>query len=153
MANTITLDEVVKNAVREKQIGANNQVRVEQFKTACTALITEMRQWLNAHVEAKLVIPNAPQKVSISEFGIAYEADCWSFNIGAQRVDLRPRGTWVIGAYGRVDMIGYPGNLEILTLNEDFNWEISKRGKTKVTYSLLSEANFPEALSRALSIS
>jgi hypothetical protein len=147
-----TLDEVIASAA--KSAPTNQRARVEKYEAACEQLIASMREWLQPQVQTGIVKTAQPnQYFDLSEQGYRYQAAGWTFSIGAQQIHLQPRGTWVIGAFGRMDMRAQPGSLVVLTLNENFQWELPTRGKTKVRYSKLDDQSFPEALDRALTIS
>lgn len=149
MTTPMTLSDVVDKAVKN-QI-PNGWDRIGRFQKVCDDLIMSVQKWLEPKRGDALIQFDATKPFDLVEHGFTYSVNGWSFTIGGnKRVDFRPRGTWVIGAYGRMDMIGQPGSQVVLTLNETNEWELPTIGRTKATYKKLDESTFPEALNRAL---
>jgi hypothetical protein len=123
--------------------------RVDKYRAAISRLIKDIKSWLSSSITSGQVKVHPVRPVGRSEHGHSYTVEAWSFNIGPRYVAVEPRGTWVIGAYGRADLVAQPGGSVVLTLDENFEWYLPTKGRTKITYEKLNETVFAEALRRA----
>ena len=147
-----SIADVVRAASNRTAVSAYPRQRIERYCAAVDTLICDMKMWLGPQIQSASVKSHAARYVDRFENGHQYQVSAWSFEVGSHYVSLEPRGTWVVGAYGRADLVATPGDSVVLTLNEKFQWELPTRGRTRIKYELLDEAVFAKALTRALQI-
>lgn len=154
--SSLKLSDVVKKAqsAPAPTFMSNGDTRIEMYTGACRRLIAAITDWLQPEIISGAVqILETEQLKRITEQGFTYDVPTLRFRVGPRTVAVEPRGIWVIGAYGRADLVSEPGAPVILTLSENYVWEVPKVGVRKVNYVSLDQSTFPEALSRALTIS
>lgn len=147
-----TLEQVVANATASRATIPNGRQRIAKFQTACDELEVMIRGWLQPQVEDGAVEFEKSRSKVIMEQGFTYPVVTFAFNLAGRYVELEPRATWVIGAYGRADITAQPGRTEFLTLNENFDWEVPRKTGRKFNYDLLDRDTFAAVLSRALTL-
>ena len=145
----LSIDSVIEAATTTTGIPNYPRDRIDRYRTAVNTLIENARGWLAPQIDAKRVKVYPIQEVDRFEQGHSYKVNSWSFGLGNIYVSLEPRGTWVIGALGRVDLVAAPGDTVVLTLNSEFNWELPTKGRTRITYEPLNEDTFAKAMHRA----
>lgn len=148
----LSLKDVIDAAAARTSDMPDPLPRIEQYRNAVGVLIENVQSWLKEEIAEGKVTSHPAKMVRITEQGQIYNVVTWSFSIGGRYVTLEPRGTWVIGAYGRVDLAAQPGASVVLTLDENFQWNLPTKGRTKISYSKLDTVTFAEALARALQI-
>jgi len=104
------------------------------------------------------------QKISITRMKLQineeltgpYDATALTVHVGANEVNLRPIGTYLIGARGRVDLVGPVGKVHFVLVEKDaksptdgtslsWEWKISTR-PPKIKYFDVNREIFLDAL-------
>ena len=81
-------------------------------------LFAQMEEYLKRYIDAG-EIGIRRDKISLSENALGtYETEQLTFHIGNEKVIVRPIGTLLIGARGRVDLIGARGTLRLVLLDK-----------------------------------
>ncbi len=115
-----------------EQVEIDWQARRDQWLRDIDDLYTQVRAWL-APLENEGVVQYSTWSAPLQEDYIgSYQVDVLSLLIGKQRVELRPKGTLIVGANGRVDVHGQRAVRTILL--QDDRWvlvERSPRPKTR----------------------
>jgi hypothetical protein len=98
--------------------------------------------------EGKVKLKTSSVTITEEHLG-AYEAESRSILIGADKVDLVPIGTLLIGAKGRVDMVGPAGTAKFILTGKHANGvriSVTIRGETKPAQAAPAEPDAPEEL-------
>ena len=120
---TKTFDDFVKRRLNEAQtIGSSKDVdwdkTREEWIRSLNGLYSKMEKYLKKYTEADQ-IQVAREKIQISEEYLGnYEAEKLTIQIGIDKVVAKPIGRMMIGAAGRVDLIGARGMLRIVLLDK-----------------------------------
>lgn len=89
-------------------------------------LYAQVKDWL-APLEKEGVVQYSSWSIILQEDYIgSYEVNVLSLLVGKQRVELRPKGTLIVGANGRVDIQGQRA-VRTIVLQED-SWVVVERG-------------------------
>ena len=117
---------------------------------------TLVESFLQEYIHAQK-ISTARIKLQIHEEQTgAYDAEALSIFVGSNEVQLRPVGTYLIGARGRVDLVGPMGKVHFVLVEEDANsptdgtsprweWKISIR-LPKIKYFNINREIFLDTL-------
>ena len=118
-----TFDEFVKKQVDQAKANqATNEIdwnktREDWLRELCD-LYSRMEKYLKKYTD-KDQIRIRRAKVHLSEDHLGtYEAETLTFLIGNEKVVAKPIGTLLIGAWGRVDLVGARGSLRIVLLEK-----------------------------------
>jgi hypothetical protein len=92
----------------------NWELKLSEWQSQLKALYETVRVYLTPYLDAgKVKIQIQPKAISEDYIG-AYQADSMFILLGSKTVMLEPVGTNIIGASGRVDIIGTVGSAMLL---------------------------------------
>ena len=118
-----TFDEFVKKQVDQAKANqATNEIdwnktREDWLRELCD-LYSRMEKYLKKYTDKDQIRIRRDQ-VHLSEDHLGtYEAETLTFLIGHEKVVAKPIGTLLIGAWGRVDLVGARGSLRIVLLEK-----------------------------------
>jgi hypothetical protein len=126
------------------------QSRVDDWSRRCTELFEAIKEWMphdwqiavmqNAQIDEELMRSNGvpPRKLPTLEFRDQYN----------RSGKIIPRGLWIIGANGRLDMYYEDRHFVIVDKADNFNlpqWKIAD-WKGERSFSALDRASFEKAL-------
>lgn len=121
--STKTFDDYVKKRLKEAEISKSsndvdwNKTREVWIQTL-NGLYSEMKEYLKTYIDAG-EIQVTQKNIEISEEYLgSYEVPKLTFQIGNDKVVAKPIGHRVIGAKGRVDLIGARGTLRFVLLEK-----------------------------------
>ena len=120
---TKTFDEFVKRRLNEAQKFKSSETldwhkTREEWIQSLNHLYSKMEKYLKKYTEADQ-IQVSREKIQISEEYLGnYEAEKLAIQIGNDKVVAKPIGRMMIGAAGRVDLIGARGMLRIVLLDK-----------------------------------
>lgn len=121
--STTTFDKFVKRRIDEAKSGTApkdvdwNQRR-EDWISSLNDLYSKFERYLKKYTKADQ-IQILRESIQISENNLgSYDVDKLTFQIGNDEVIAEPIGTQVIGAAGRVDLIGAQGRLRLVLLDK-----------------------------------
>ena len=101
------------------------EARKDRWLGHLADLYTQVREWL-APLEKDGVVQYSSWSTTLQEDYIgSYEVQVLSLAVGKQRVELRPKGTLIVGADGRVDVQGQRAVRTILL--QDDRWVVVER--------------------------
>lgn len=124
--------------------------RLNEWRGALDVLFQQIRSWL-AEAEQKKLIKVGSGRVELTEEALgAYTAPFLTLTVGAKTVKLRPIGSTIIGADGRVDMES-PNGIYMLLYRADTKKWVHGFGKQPANFPDLTEKLFTDLLKRALS--
>lgn len=110
-----------------------------QWLKSVDDLFSSIRSWLDPLKQQGLV-DYCVKSVQLSEEFIGrYEASMLEVIIGQDRVSFIPRGTLIIGSYGRIDVSGPRGNLMLIEREWD-SWEFAQRTPKLETWKLNADS-------------
>lgn len=140
------------NFLREQK-EASSPRRIAQrrrdYLDAVGNLFGRVRSWLGEAQREKLVKIHE-DKVKIAEEALGtYLAPCLRFTAAGKTVKLKPIGSTVIGADGRVDMESANGTYMFLYLADQRKW-VHGSGNHPAEFPELTENLFTNLLKRAL---
>lgn len=119
--STKTFDEFVQRRLDEAKTNGSGQdvdwnMRREDWIQSLNDLYSKMEKYLKKYTETGQ-IHLGRDKIRLSEEHIgSYEVETLTFQIGNEKVVAKPIGTLMVGAAGRVDLIGARGKLRLVYL-------------------------------------
>ncbi|WP_109484044.1 hypothetical protein [Paraburkholderia sp. C35] len=121
--------------------------------------------WLKPLIDADAVKTTSGEMEISEKYIGAYQATTLRIKIGGSVVKLLPRGTFILGAFGRIDLEGVYGQTERLILdsnepeNTPFNlrkdgeWKLGVPGQPTVNLAPLDRENFVSLLATLANLS
>jgi hypothetical protein len=154
--NTLSLKDFFRVKKTESELTRKNidwEAKKEIWLSSIDKLYHDISRWLTPSLEENLVEIKY-EKTLISEDNMnAYSLNNMTIQVGFERVLLKPKGMMIMGALGRVDMIGENGTVWLLLLNEpseqDFEWYLAVR-TVRQKYWPLTEESFADALKQVM---
>ncbi len=125
-------EKLVKEFASQQEVSKAENIRlreetVQWWQDKITALYNSIETWLQPLVQSQAVVPSR-QRIPISEESIgAYQVDALILSVASKRLEFKPKGTMLIGAFGRVDISGPNGNASLLLLPTDPKAPASER--------------------------
>lgn len=126
--------ESLESFLRQKQEkndgdGIDWQARLGLWKFKVDELYNQIEKWLQALI-ADGVLTIEPDSLELTEDYLGtYDIASIHLKVGSERIYLRPRGTLIVGGFGRVDMIGDDGRVMIVLLGPEETKDVPKRMK------------------------
>lgn len=115
--------------------------RKKKWLQSIENIYSNIESWLKPFIDKELLEIKKAGKIEITEDYIGrYQASVLEINIGDDIIRLKPRGTLVLGSYGRIDMAGPKG--EVILIEPEWNeWQIvEKIGDKRNTIDLNEES-------------
>lgn len=136
---------------RQKKAGSS-RLRVQRQKKwldAVEDLLRLIRSWLAEAQQEKLITVHQ-DTIKIAEEPLGtYSAPCLVLTAAGKTVKVKPVGSTIIGADGRVDMESVNGTFMFLYLADRHQW-VHGIGKQPAEFPQLTEDLFSDLLKRAL---
>ncbi len=128
MENIDTFEEFLKKKVQENgQQNIDWEQRKETWVNSINSFYSEIKKWLQPLVIQGLIKINDEKKLSLNEEYIGnYNVPRLDIYISNDIISLTPKGTLIIGSYGRIDMRGSKGELSIIEPKWN-EWKFAKR--------------------------
>jgi hypothetical protein len=136
---------------QQKEAGSPRRKAERQKKwlDAVDDLFRQIRSWLSEAQQEKLVKIHE-DKIKITEETLGtYTAPCLRLTAAGKTVKLRPIGSTIIGADGRVDMESVNGSYMFLYLADHGKW-VYGFGRSPAEFPRLTEDLFIDLLKHAL---
>lgn len=138
--------------LREQKQASSPQRRAQRQKewlASLDRLFQEIRSWLEEAQREKLIKVTAG-RVQITEEALGtYTAPMLTLTVGTKTIRLKPVGSVIIGADGRVDMESAKGTYLFLYLADQKKW-VHGTGKEPADFPELTEDVFGDLLKSAL---
>ncbi|MEW6245577.1 MAG: hypothetical protein AB1555_02580 [Nitrospirota bacterium] len=138
--------------LREKQKARSPERqarRRKKYLDAVDAFFEQVRSWL-AEAQREKLVKVHEDKIKITEEALgAYTAPCLRLTAAGKTVKLRPIGSTIIGADGRVDMESVNGTYMFLYFADQEKW-VYGMGRQPAEFPELTEDLFTDLLKRAL---
>jgi hypothetical protein len=118
----VTFDEFVKTQTEEmNETGVNVEKEKQEWANRIEELHETVKKHLSEYTKSKKIeIESSDIRLHETFFG-AYEVKALTIRIGKKVVGLKPKGRFVIGAFGRVDMTGPAGTVKIVLVDENLD--------------------------------
>ena len=123
------LEEFFKQKVErhgERTQAVDWEARKEKWIAALNQLYEMIEKWLQSSVQKGLIKTEYDDKIINEENIGRYTVRKMKLWVGSEQVSFDPKGTILIGSYGRVDMTGDDG-AAMLMLFEWSEWEFAIR--------------------------
>ena len=138
----VKIDSFEEFLNQKQRVADGNKVDWEARKTkwiqSVDALFTDVRCWL-APFEAKGLVHFKEREVDCWEDYIGdYKTKKLEVFLGNDIVTLIPKGTFILGSLGRVDMLGSRGEAMLLE-HEWSQWKFARRNPTLITWDVTAE--------------
>lgn len=137
---------------QQKKAGSPNRraQRQKEWLDTVEGLLGQIRSWL-AEAQREKLVKIHPDKIKITEENIGtYTVPYLVFTAAGKTVKVKPIGSTVIGADGRVDMESANGTFMFLYLADQDKW-VHGVGRQPSEFPDLTEDLFTDLLKRALS--
>ena len=133
-----------------KKIDWENKKQI--WFTSLQKLYNTVNIWLKSSIKQGLVEIRVENHELIEDYIGSYSVEEMTIKVGFDRVFLKPKGMIVVNAAGRVDLIGEHGNIMLLLLekNQEFQWHITVRTDHQKPWPLTQES-FADALKWVMS--
>ena len=129
---------------KKKQEEEKNKINWDERKStwlkSIDQLYANIREWLKTFEEEGFIQIKDNKEISLNEEYIGqYQTKRLDIYLGNDIISLTPKGTLIIGSYGRIDMRGPKG--EILIIQPDWeDWKFAKRTPKLETWNVNSES-------------
>lgn len=134
---------------KQKQSRAGKQIdwnqRRDEYLAGVTALYEQIEGMLAEPIAAKTVQAIRRAKQLTESYIGTYSVEDLLLIIGSEQVRFSPRGRNIVGARGRVDVVGDRGEAS-LVLQDDSKWGFVYSREPKLTIMPLDEATMAEIL-------
>ncbi len=130
--------------LKKKQEDGKNKINWEERKInwlkSISELYTNIRGWLKTFEEKGFIQIKDDKEITLNEEYIGqYQTRRLDIYLGNDIISLTPKGTLIIGSYGRIDMRGSKG--ETLIIQPEWgNWKFAKRTPKLETWNVNPES-------------
>ena len=141
MEHLDSFKEFLKEKKRaEEQKKVNWEERKSLWVKSVSKLYESISSWLQPFMNEGLLTVKTDITVNISEAYIGqYSIKRYDIYLGNDIVSLTPKGTLILGSYGRIDMSGSKG--EIMLIETEWNnWKFAKRTPKLETWDVTDES-------------
>ena len=133
---------IAKNSVASKR-------RLARWRMALGELDMKLTKWLELPVKKHVVsLSRSPKEIIEVPLG-PYSVQKWIVTIGDRRVEFDPIATYVVGGYGRVDVVGPAANFKLIREKNDGHWSLVDPSDARLAVALTKE-NFEKILLAAI---
>lgn len=112
---------------RKKQLEKTSQSeknRLGRWRLALGELGIKIRRWLDEPAKKRLVEVLTFEKTISEERLGSYQVKGWIVALGGRQVIFDPVATYVVGAFGRVDIVGPAAKFTLLREKDDGHWSL-----------------------------
>lgn len=114
--------------MKQSESAGTQNARMELWRGKLTELYALIDSMLAGYVDAGEVRTQRETRTIYEELVGSYDVDAYIVSVRGRRVSLEPIGTFIFGAYGRVDLKGPTGFKRLVLVERD-----SKGAKVQVT--------------------
>ncbi len=111
-----------KNQIEKKSLSERR--RISRWRLALAELGLKINKWLDEPIKRKLVELSTYDKTIDEERLGTYAVKGWAVSLGGRRVTFDPVATYVVGAFGRVDIVGPTAKFILLREKDDGHWSL-----------------------------
>jgi hypothetical protein len=138
-----------------QRVAINRSAQQKIWLTGLNQLYAKINAWLSVPIQEQIAIVSYEETTLVEDFVNPYVVKSLCINVGTESVILKPMGMNVIGAAGRVDMVGEEGIIMLVLLkqenqeNEEYQWHIVIRTTPNQYFPLVKES-FTDALAQVM---
>jgi hypothetical protein len=135
-----------------QRVAINREEQQKIWLTGLNQLYAEINDWLSVPIQEQIVIVSYEETTLVEDFVSPYLVKNLCINVGTELVILKPMGMNVIGAAGRVDMLGEDGIIMLVLLKQEtgeYQWHIVIRTTPNQYFPLVKES-FTDALAQVM---
>jgi len=122
----------------EKNSAASKR-RLGRWRMALGELGMKLSKWLDVPVRKKVVTLERSQKEIFEEALGSYSVTVWTVTIGGRRIVVEPIATYVVGSFGRVDVVGPAASFRLVREKDDGHWSLVDPSDPRITTPLTQE--------------
>ena len=141
--------------------GINWEKKKEEWVKSLYELYDQIEKWLKESIDEGIVTTSREKEKKIIEQYIgSYEVKILILDLGSEIIEFVPKGTLLLGAKGRVDMVGVNGEIQLIipvnhdengkVIEEEAKWHIAVR-RPKLDIIPLDEDTFRDCLEQVMS--
>lgn len=141
MENIDSFEEFLRKKKTEESSNRTDwPARLDKWLESIDVFYMQIREWLNEFEQKGFLRIVMDKEVSLNEeFVGSYKTKRMDIYIGNDLISIIPKGTLIIGSYGRLDMRGTKG--EILIIQPEWNdWKFAKRTPRLETWDVNAES-------------
>jgi hypothetical protein len=124
--------EIEKNSVASKR-------RLGRWRMALGELGFKLSKWLDAPIKKQVVTLARNRKEIVEELLGSYPVNTWIVTIGGRRVVFDPIATYVVGGFGRVDVVGPAASFKLIREKDDGHWSLVDPSDPRLAIPLTKE--------------
>jgi hypothetical protein len=129
--------EKKKQAIEKNSVASKR--RLGRWRMALGELGMKLTKWLDLPVKKHVVTLSRSPKEIIEELLGPYSVQKWTVTIGDRRVVFDPIATYVVGSYGRVDVIGPAASFKLIREKDDGHWSLVDPSDARLAVPLTKE--------------
>ncbi len=131
-------EEFLINKQKSQKKKINWKKRKKNWLNSIDSLYSDIEEWLKPFIEKELMEIKR-KKLNLDEEYIGqYEVPLLDVYIGKDIISLKPKGTLILGSYGRIDMRGPKG--EVMMIEQEWNnWIFAERTPKLETFGINEE--------------
>ncbi len=113
-------DEFINRQVNEKSDSkpVDWDAKRDEWLEYLSKFYEKVEYFLKEYLDEKKLTRDYTEKTIFEEYIGSYSAKVLNIELGSHRLELEPVGTNIIGAKGRVDLIGANGTVKFLLVNK-----------------------------------
>jgi len=141
MENIDSFEEFLRKKKDEENSNRTDwPARLDKWLESIDVFYMQIREWLTEFEQEGFLRIVMDKEVNLNEeFVGSYKTKRMDIYIGNDLISIIPKGTLIIGSYGRLDMRGTKG--EILIIQPEWNdWKFAKRTPRLETWDVKAES-------------
>ncbi|SEH04812.1 hypothetical protein [Candidatus Venteria ishoeyi] len=120
--NTNSFDDFIEQQTKSAQTTPIDwEKRLEEWKNYLDTFYSSVEEYLKPYIDAEKLSIDKTQIHLQEEYVGEYETQQLTIHLGSNTIRLKPVGTNLIAAKGRVDMLGPKGEVKFVLVNKDFS--------------------------------
>ncbi len=130
---------LVKKKHQFEKNSASSKRRLSRWRMALIELGMKLSKWLEAPISKQVVTLEKSSKSITEELLGPYTVNAWTVTIGGRRVIFDPIATYVVGSYGRVDVVGPAARFKLIREKDDGHWSLVDPSDPRITTPFTKE--------------
>ncbi len=148
--STSTFTQRLEQRKKESEGKARpDKIRIDRWRVALMELRSKIRKWLDDPLKKKLIELTEFEKELHEDRVGAYKVKGVIVSLGRQRIVFDPVATYVIGAFGRVDVVGPAAKFTLIRQKDDVHWSLVNPNDPR-QFEPFTKETFEQTLLQAL---
>jgi len=118
---------------------ATSRRRLARWRMALGELGMKLSKWLDVPIKKHVVTLERNPKEIVEELLGPYTVNAWTVTIGGRRVVFDPIATYVVGSFGRVDVVGPAASFKLIREKDDGHWSLVDPSDPRLAIPLTKE--------------